>query len=230
MAKGTTAADMLNADTVDAIVARVMAALRGEPAPPTAPQGTTAGRTPAPQEPAEVVLAERVVTAAALAEKTRPGQAVWLVEGAVVTPAARDFIKQHRLRVGRAIPRGADPARRSSLRILVCATDHALRGALQSLPSGACEQRLAGTTDEAVADAVAALARGEVDRMVLVTGEPHRAACEANRHRAVRAAAVRPSDDVVGVLAECRANLLAVPPRGSSVQAWRKLLQACAGT
>jgi len=110
MVNPATAADMVSADTVDTIVARVMAALRGEPAPPTAPQGTTAGRTPAPQEPAEVVLAERVVTAAALAEKTRPGQAVRLVEGAVVTPAARDFIKQHRLRVGRAIPRGADPA------------------------------------------------------------------------------------------------------------------------
>ena len=89
----------LDPQLIDSIVREVLARLQANSQP-------TATRVAAPQgdapATAELVLVDRVVSLATLKDRLSGQTTLVLVPGAILTPAARDLVKQHKLTIRHA--------------------------------------------------------------------------------------------------------------------------------
>lgn len=147
----------------------------------------------------------------------------------VLTPSARDFLRHAGITWSRhaaSQPAGARPG--AVWRGIAVSATAALQRLCED-PAG--QMQLArcewlGCTDEAVDQAVAALARAEVDGVVLFTAQTARAVCRANRNHAVRAASVLHREEVDAAGEQLGANLLVISPAGKSAFELRQLVRA----
>jgi hypothetical protein len=164
----------------------------------------------------QVSLGDRVVSVELLRDRLQDARAIQVRPGAIITPAARDYLRERDIEV---TTRNEQPSTaRSSILILAAAAERFDMAALtpllgsvvaeaETIPTGAfmavIEQTLAKFTNG--------------DRLgVLFTDRAAAALCIANRNRKVRAVqaagveCVREAADAVG------ANLLVIDPRGRS--------------
>lgn len=208
---------------IDEIVRRVLSQLGTERAPaPPAPAAVAAASTAPPL----VSLDQAIVTQEVLEQSIGSAIRVRISPRAIVTPSARDFIRQRRIEIVRDIAE-SKAAPRSRTRLFVTAASPHLAAALEGLRSGgiACERTILGTAAEAAAESISALCRAEVDSAVIVCSEPELAACLANRNARVRAASLTALAALAAIRATLQPNLIAFNPAGKSQFELKQLLQ-----
>lgn len=182
-----------------------------------------------------VEFAEAVITADMLYEQAGPARTVAIPKKSIVTPAAWDAIKELGLVVERSAPikqghaqaSGAASktlADRQPLLVVVRHTD-AVDRLWQDLQAS-WRRELLGCPDDAAKLAISALSRGETTTVAIVAEQSHRAACLANRHESVKAAAVRDAADIKVIRRQLRTNVWCIDPSGKSWFELRNLFRA----
>ena len=209
---------------IDEIVQRVLSELGTAPgaAPPqlAALSDTTAS---------VVAFDAAVVTREMLEKGAGSATRIRLRAGAIVTPAARDFLREREIET--AAETAAAPSRAataSPVRVLLTTSTPRLTAALAtSRSAGVIDQsRIAGTPAEAASEATALLCRSEAQRVVVFSDEPELVACLANRNERIRAAALPSTTALDRLLASLKPNLFAVSPADRSEFETTRLLKA----
>ncbi|RMG38961.1 MAG: hypothetical protein D6725_06330 [Planctomycetota bacterium] len=191
--------------------------------------------------PQSLELNVRVVTAEVLQRALQSASkgvcVVRIPVGAIVTPAARDVLKELKLKCVRAGCGKPAPGAASGEGGPLPGTDarHCALVLVQSPPGllAAWEPLRAAWRREICSDVAAAArwcvaerARGGVSRILLVADDADHAACLANRHASVRAVVVRGPLEVRSAMRRWGANVFCVAPDQRLMFAWRRLLQA----
>lgn len=247
----------IDSSAIDRIVANVLRQLSANSgAAPPSDRSLTPNAGPFSREPqgsppaagARITLDDRVITADLLAERVNGAAVVGIRPKAILTPSARDFIKERGLRIDRAAPAAsksapspathapgaggpvAQPSTLNSQRLLlvVRSTDAVVRwwADLQANWS----RELLSCPDDAASLAIREISRGAVQTAVILAEQTHRAACLANRSPAVKAVAVRDAGDVAVVRRQLRANVWCIDPTPKSWFELRNLLSAMTRT
>ncbi len=117
-----------------------------------------------------VVLSEKVITAELLAEKVKGQSAVGLTAGAILTPSAKDYLRQFQINVHRSAS-VASPQSESGTqwRAIVVSHSVAVENALKSIEqqtSSRWSQELSTSLEEAVKDATSSLCRADATGVV----------------------------------------------------------------
>jgi hypothetical protein len=208
---------------IDSVVREVLARLTAAERPaPTRPSSETPG-------PAPLVLGPAVISLSTLADRLSGVRRVVVGKKAVVTPAARDLLKQHNITISRSAD--ATGANRPALAVAVCETSWDPAALVRLVaPLAAGIERLAKT---GLASVVAELTDTVVKdgRLgLLLSGKPDVACCLANRRPSVRAAVARDRDEVAQAVRNLGMNLLVVDPARRSLfqlgQMVKQFLQA----
>ena len=210
---------------IDRIVANVLEQLQ-----PAAPRAVT---PPAAATPSAVVqLSQAVITADVLSAAVKPGQTVQIGANSLLTPSARDWLRQHQIvwtrTTGQPDERaGAAVAMRGQL--LLSTVTPAVRGAVDSLFRSVrnWQRQVVGPAREATEIAVRAIATADCDRVLITSRDAELVACLANRHQAVRAAVVTSAEHVQRLESSWSPNLWVVDPTARSLMELRNLFRAC---
>jgi hypothetical protein len=213
------------AEHVDLIVQRVLEHL-GTPGG-RAPGATGSASASAPvAAPKGVQITELVVTQALLAETVNGAKQVRIRPAAILTPSARDFIRNHGIEI---IRESSSRSTSTGVRWQIIATVSTpeIAAAVEGLKvRGICAAfRLAGLPVEAASQAVSALCRGETAKVVVFTSQPEFVACLANRNDQVRAAAVADAAAGERVQRTLNPNLIAIDPSAKGVHELKGLLK-----
>lgn len=187
--------------------------------------GPGSAREESPRAGREVVLPGRLITLAELEGRTAGATALRLMPSAVITPAARDRLRELdiavRFDVGQAAP----------CPVVLAEADAAIdsRGLTAMLGrEGIPVKRLAASSLARSIDALTAeVARGE-SLGVLLTAWAVPAACAANRRRGVRAIAAGRSDEALRAHRAAGANLLVLEAGRMSLLELKRTLVQCA--
>lgn len=209
-------ASMTSPVDVDAVVREVLRRLSSDrPLAGKVATHSLAPTSPAPQEVGNVTLSGRVITLDDVEGHLETATTLTVPTGAVVTPAVRDALKEHRVTLRYADENS--PTTKEAANILAIAStagtyqaEH-LAKALSG-PGANVEVVKANDLANAVAQLIAAVTR---DRRLglLLTDKSALAACMANRDANVRAAVVHSLADVVSVVDSLGANVLIVDPQ-----------------
>lgn len=183
---------------------------------------------PMRQEPGTLDIQERVVTVATLAGQVERARRVTVLQRAVVTPAARDFLSERKIELVR---------RSEATRTTEAPASHLLVGVAEvqvepsrwlyaSLGRRIEFEQLPSTCLTSVVDALAEpVARWERCGL-LFTASPEAAVCLANRKSGVRAILATNVDGVKRARQSMAANLLVVEPAAHSPFAVRQMAAA----
>lgn len=164
-----------------------------------------------------LLVQERVVTVATLANRLQGINEIALARGAVVTPAARDLLRENNIHVSHSTaPNPAwQGARQLVLAVAATAYEPAALSAALARRSIRIEQIARVGLTGVIDSLIERIALGG-ERALLLTGEPEVAVCLANRRRGVRAVACGCHSSAKRALRKVAANLLVIDPRGKS--------------
>lgn len=223
----------LNPQLIDEIVARVVEQLRTPAAPPR-PAPAAASNSPAATSPlvvnkSVVRLSQHIITAEILETQARGVPQIHIAPRAILTPSARDYLRQMRMECVRDSAATAHSSGPGWL-LLISSPSASAAAALTPLQTagGRWEQRVSGTAEEAARQATAALCRGEVTGVAVLSKAPEVVACLANRQERVRAAVVGCVPTVEAACRKIGANLIAIHPGKKGSFELRHMLQAFA--
>ncbi|MCA9003819.1 MAG: hypothetical protein KDA70_01000 [Planctomycetaceae bacterium] len=177
---------------------------------------------------ASVVLTDKVITADLLAAKVKGQVAVGIAAGAILTPTAKDYLRQNQISVHRASTSAASTKQGAKWRAIVLTHSSAVENALTDLEqqTGAhWSQELSTSLDHAVQDAISSLCRADAAGVVLFASTAEKAACLANRNQKVRAAAVQDVNHLREVISQLGPNLICVNPKQKSFIELRNLVK-----
>ena len=212
-------------EQVELIVQRVLAHL-GKPGGRTPATSSSMGRPPDSAAPKGVQISEVVVTQALLAEMINGARQVQISPTAILTPSARDFVRNHGIEVIREpSSRGASASVR--WQIIVTVSTPAIAATIGGLKARgiAADFRLLGLPAEAASQAIGAVCRGEAAKVVVFTSQPEVVACLANRNERLRAAVVSDMAAAERVQTTLNPNLLAIDPSTRGVRELNALLK-----
>lgn len=226
---------MVNDHTlIDRIVSGVLTQLRG-----TTPRAAREPVAEAPSRPQPVEtrsesaarnvveLSAKVVTAEVIESVGRGVQRVVVGAKTIVTPAAWDVAKLRGVTVERlakravgkaassASPSGAEGATDHGPLVIIVHHTDAVGRVWEDLQS-TWRRDFLGCPDDAAKLAISEVARGGVSQVVILANQTHRAACLANRHASVKAAAIRDVVEIPAVRQQIRANVWCLDPTGKS--------------
>ncbi len=231
----------ITAEHIERIVREVLANLPAAKAtsllvPPSSTASVKTG-TPAisaadvPQANA-IAIDGKIITLAQLEKRIQPASQILLHRGALVTPAARDWLRERNVAIA------FHPAKSSAVTPpkwqLACATAETDFDPAQLLRNAnkdnVATDRLASTGLSSVIDELAdRVAKGGMLGLLFTT-KLAAGNCLANRVRGVRAASAHCQVGVKQAIAEIGLNLLVIDPRGKSSFQLGKMLQAFYGT
>jgi ribose 5-phosphate isomerase RpiB len=194
-------------EQIDRIVGEVLARL-GTSAP-------SRSSRPAPipaagaLSPGELLIDDKVVSAATLQNRLSGVQRVMVSARAVVTPSARDLLKENNVSLVRTLKAAAA----SSVELLLAKLDSRFdsAGLIRTLQNrGVAVQQMATAEGvksiETIAHEISQ--RGKLG--VILTGSVATALCAANRHRGVRAAVASNRGELESAIREIGANVLVI--------------------
>jgi hypothetical protein len=207
------------ATLIDEIVTRVLRELRAGAAAPRAPAEVAA--------PAEITMTGAVITEESMRQSVGTARRIRVAARAILTPTARDFIRERGIEVIRAPAASVKPVA-PSCQVIVTNARPQVAAALAGLRASGFHlaERLLGSAQEAADQGTSALCRGEAALVIVLTGEPERVACLANRNGAVRAAPVREGVVLAALRESLAPNLFAIDPAGKSQFDLRQLLKS----
>ncbi len=224
---------------VDQIVREVLKRLQADEgsrlhAPSSQPTQTNGVVTPSKGSPPAAIeathslqLTRPLVTLSALADRLHGAAELKVPRGAIVTPAARDYLRDQRVALRysdetvsknspspRNLVLGVAETRFEPAALIGCLSRHTVR----------CEQiariGLAGLIDE-----MSSRVSLSGDRAVLFTGEPDIALCLANRQRGVRASQSRCVASARRAKQSLGMNLMVIEPTGQSMFQLEQILK-----
>ena len=219
-------------EQVDLIVQRVVAQLG--PSAVAAPPATPSRLDPAGQSAstsavqiADQVITEHVITGALLSESVNGSRQVRIGLKAILTPSARDFVKQQEIKIIRETAL-AKPLSAVRWQVIATKSNPQITAALECLPQQgvAFDLHLLGLPAEAAVQGISALCRGEASQVVVFTDQPELVACLANRNDRVRAVAAANVASVERVRICMQPNLIAIDPQSRNVHELKALLKA----
>ncbi|MBX7073393.1 MAG: hypothetical protein K1X71_09625 [Pirellulales bacterium] len=206
------------ASDVEAIVREVLARLAGaESRVATRIEATM--KSPPTTDERSLLLTERVVTTRLLEGRLAGVATVSVAARAVVTPAARDLLRERKIALRRGDAAEAATKAAPAARLVIgVAETHFDPAALVARvkPRLATVEQLPRVGLAGVVSELADRVRLGGDRGVLFTGEPQVALVLANRHPGVRAVAVGCADSMRRARAAIGPNVLVIQPRGKS--------------
>jgi hypothetical protein len=230
----------LDSSTIDRIVAGVLHQLAGSGnGAPMRQVGETA-ETPSRGGRAESVsITENVVTAEVLLAHVKADARIAVRDRAIITPAAWDAARERGVEIVRASTTVAErggvkavtartqgsPAGVGLPQLFVVQSTDAVERLWDDIQSD-WRRELLGCPDDAAAQAISAICRGETSTVVILATQAHRAACLANRNEKVKAVAIRDAGDVRTIRKQLRANLWCLDPTQKSWFELRTLLRA----
>ncbi len=176
-----------------------------------------------------VILSEKVITADLLAEKAKGQFTIGITAGAILTPSAKDYLRENGVEVKRATTAASAGAKQGGAwRAIVLSragvVDQALTN-IEQQTGASWSQELAGSLDEAVQGAVSSLCRADAAGVVLFVSAAEKAACLANRNQKVCAAAIQDVNHLRTVAAQMSPNLICVNPDQKSFIELRNLMK-----
>jgi ribose 5-phosphate isomerase RpiB len=203
-------------EQVEQIVREVLSRLGGKP------DANVVG----PSSPVnELAVSESVVTVAALDGKLGGIRRLVVSPRAVVTPSARDLLKENNVTLVRSL-RTATP---TAVRIAVATagTNFDVSEIVRSLRQNRTEvEQLASTGVAQVTRELAEEVRKSGKLGVLITPETTQAVCLANRHRGVRAATAASRGEVNEIIKAVGANFVIVDPARRSRFEVQRIVEA----
>ncbi len=210
---------------IEQIVQRVLERLRAPAGNPPAPAAAAVTPLAAAAQPAPCVFTDAVVTSEMLAERLAGARQILVGPRTIITPAARDFLRAAGVTCTKqATDAAAGPPAR--WKVLYTQAGPGVQAALDHLPAAVqWERQLSGTVAEVVSTAVSALCRAEADGVVVLTPEPDRVACLANRHSNIRAAVIATAATAAAIRQSLSPNLVAIDAASRSVFEIRNLLR-----
>lgn len=226
---------MLDSATIDRIVQNVLkqlspssagARFEAKAAPPKAAAPVSAPAAKPVTVETAVSLADIVITGDLLAERVKTaGGRVVVSPKAILTPTAKDFVRLHRLEVVRSAVEKKAASAKATWKLIVVTNASAIDRLYPEL-GAAWSRELLGCPDDAATLVISELSRGEIDGAVILARQSFRAACRANRHEKVRAAAVRDASDIRLARGEMRLNTIAIDPSGKTYFELRNMFAA----
>jgi len=204
---------------IERIVAEVMGKLR--------PAEANARRSVESRTETRFRLSENIITADLLAENAAGRSVVEVCSRAVVTPSARDWLKQNKVELSRGSSAKASSNNGKSEWLLVVQTaGEAVEAVLDDAGrSGAIGSHRETASDAASAAKVAVAAVERGGKCVVFSAEPEIVACLANRNEKVRAAVVADAATVDRVKSGFDGSAFVVDPTGQSFFELRNLLR-----
>ncbi|MDH3718762.1 MAG: hypothetical protein OES79_11640 [Planctomycetota bacterium] len=203
---------MIPSETViDEIVHRVLQQLSGKDEKPCATDD-------------ELILHEPVISAALLGQRLNGARRVAIAPGAVITPAARDVLRQYEVDVRTSQGQHEVPATPVAIGIVASGVSPTTlrelseRAAIAANFMEACE--LSEMINKLGDYVIRQQALG-----VLLTEQPAAALCVANRRAGIRAVQAEDVPSMRCAVAAVGANLLAVNPRGLSSASLIRVMQ-----
>ncbi|WP_339731275.1 hypothetical protein [uncultured Gimesia sp.] len=190
---------------------------------------TTASVPPVTTPNTSVVLSEKVITADLLAEKAKGQSAVGIAAGSLLTPSAKDYLREFKIDVHRATSTAApQKGQGSPWRAIVLSNSIAVENALTTIEqqTGArWSQELSSSLEDSVKEAISSLCRADAAGVVLFASAAEKAACLANRNQKVCAAAIQDVNHLRTVVAQMSPNLICVNPEQKSFMELRNLMK-----
>jgi len=202
---------------IEQIVANVLAQL--QPAAASRAEGMASLAT-------EVQLDHPIITADVLEDRVRNGQLVQIGAKSILTPSARDWLRENNIRWQRAGRTSANAVAASRRILLIGTVTPAVRNLREALTGW--KQELLGRPAELAEAAVRAIASGDAELVVAVSEAADVVACRANRNDRVRAAVVTSVEHLHLLAEHLGPNVLVINPRGRSFVELRNLLRALA--
>lgn len=170
----------------------------------------------APDAQGELVLTGKVVSLAEVEDRLHGVSRLVVPRGAVLTPAARDELRKHRVSIASAVTVASAAAPRVVL--AVAETDnHAAPLAARLAADGLSVERCSRSDLMGAIDQLCEIVTQGEMLGLLITRQSAAAICLANRKRGVRAALGGDVRHVADAIAEIGTNLLVVNPKGKSV-------------
>lgn len=176
-----------------------------------------------------VILSEKVITADLLVEKAKGQTVIGVTAGAILTPSAKDYLREHKVEIQRATTASTKTKQGGTWRAIVLSRAGVVEQALTNIEqqTGASwSQELAGSLDEAVQGAVSSLCRADAAGVVLFVSAAEKAACLANRNQKICAAAIQDVNHLRTVVSQMSPNLVCVNPEQKSFIELRNLMKA----
>ena len=216
---------------IDRLVREVLGRLQGEMRAETT--ATPKASQPKPDSnsgpKSSLVLRQRVIALADVEGRVELGASVAVPLAAVITPSARDFLKQQRARLERVETNNdktSSPPNRRTLSLVVGGERIAaepLRRIIEQAGLSVQSMPFTGVTGS-IAEVADAVALGG-NLGVMVTTEVAVAVCLANRRRGVRAGAVTDVADIETAINSIAMNLMIVSAAGRTTWQLQRMVQ-----
>jgi len=195
---------------VDEIVARVLAEL-----------------TAAHHGDSTPTIFDNVVTAGTLSAQLGNARAVVFGPKTVLTPTAREFIRQNEIQWSRGDRTITTQTNATRCHALIVNSTSAVKRAIADTSSVDSSQ--ANSVTDAAQQAVSMICRSDCDAVVVFSDVAETIACLANRNRKVRGVVVSSANDAKSQQKLLGSNVLAVKPSLLSYVEVRNVLRAVAG-
>jgi hypothetical protein len=226
----------VSAAQIDAIVQAVLAELGhgARSAWPAAKPQTAATTVARPAAPT-VTLTDKVITSATLASQVRPGTTLRFTDHAILTPSAKDWLRERRVSwmqtgkqnaAGHSVPNSTHGANWHL--VVVSATP-----TVQTLLASARKNKqfskveILGTSTEAASYSARVVATGEAAGVLVISEQAAAIACKANRGTKVRAAVASSPDALRMLWPSLSPNVVCVVPHGKSFIDLRNMALDC---
>ncbi|QDU08095.1 hypothetical protein [Gimesia aquarii] len=176
-----------------------------------------------------MVLTEKVITADLLAEKTKGQTAIGIAAGSLLTPSAKDYLREFQVSVHRPTS-VVSPSKGQGApwRAIVLSHSVAVENALAKIEqqtNSRWSQELSSSLEEAVKETISSICRADATGVVLFAEAAEKAACLANRNQKIRAAAVQDVNHLRTVITQMNPNLICVNPEQKSFIELRNLVK-----
>jgi len=215
-------------ELVNQVVANVLSTISkmgsGGQASGSAPSVTTADTS--------VVLSNKVITADLLAEKIKGQSVVGIAAESILTPSAKDYLREFRVSVHRSTSVASSRKEQGTpWRAIVLSNSSAVENTLATIEQQTntrWSQELSASLEEAIKDAISSLCRADAAGIVLFAEAAENAACLANRNQKIRAVAIQDVNQLRTVITQMSPNLICVNPAQKSFMELRNLVKAFA--
>ncbi|MBD3674753.1 MAG: hypothetical protein HUJ26_14630 [Planctomycetaceae bacterium] len=199
----------IDAQAIDDIVAGVLSQLGMTSTVARAPRSSTTIQKPqSGQQPLR--LSEIVITEELLSEKAVSAESLLIIQGAVITPSGRDWLRKHDV-TWKRVNEAVTSAEKALWRLIVATPSEAIDKLNDEVTRWGWSVDCVSGSEEAAVCGVTSL-NEQTEGVVILTAEPERVACRANRHSHVRAASVAQVADITRVKQQLGVNLIAVCP------------------
>jgi hypothetical protein len=213
----TNDAQPLDSKLIDAIVREVVARVAAQRA---VSKPSVERQSVGDSAAGQLVLAPALISLATLADRLSGVERLVVGTKTVITPAARDLLRQHKITISRSADAQALGGAGSKPALAVAIADTAFDAAalLRMVAPVAGEiERLAKTGLTNSIQEISETVTKDGRLGLLLCGRPDVACCLANRRPGVRAAVVRDRDEVAAAIANLGVNLLVVDPARRSL-------------